>query len=420
MMTIAEKILARASGQTSVKPGDYVTANIDVAMMPSNLRSAVRKFAEAGISGASLTLWDPEKVVAALDHGVPVANVHQAQAHKLTREIVKKLEVKYFYDILEGICHQVIHEKGHVRPGQLIVGADSHTTTYGALNVASTGIGISEMTYVLQTGELWFRIPETLKIKVKGKLPDYCFSKDIILYVAGKYGTDVAQYRSIEWTGSGIDAISMDGRFTIANMSVELGAKFGIFRADDKTRAYLKKHTDKEYEAVESDSEAVYAKTIVVDGPAMEPQVAFPHNVGNAKPAKVAGDIRIDQAQIGSCCNGRMEDLETAAQIIKGKKVHPDVRFYVAPASWEIYKEASAKGVFNTLVEAGAIICGPYCGFCTGYDAVLAPGDKCISATTRNFKGRMGSPEADIFLGTPATVTASAITGRITDPREVM
>jgi 3-isopropylmalate/(R)-2-methylmalate dehydratase large subunit len=420
MMTIAEKILARASGQASVSPGDYVTAKIDLAMMPSNFHFAVRKYEEAGITGAPFRLWDPEKVVAALDHGVPVATVQGAQAHKAGRESARKYGLKYFYDIREGICHQVIHEKGHVLPGQLIVGADSHTTTYGALNVASTGIGISEMTYVLQTGELWFRVPDTLRIEVTGRLPDYCFSKDIILYVAGKYGTDVAQYRAIEWTGTGIEAISMDGRFTMANMSVELGAKFGIFRFDDKTEEYLKKHTNKKYQPVESDPGAAYCETIVVDGSAMEPQVAYPHNVGNVRPAGEAGDVRIDQAQIGSCCNGRMEDLEVAARIIKGKKVHPDVRFYVAPASWEIYKEASAKGIFNTLVEAGALVCGPYCGFCTGYDAVLAPGDQCISATTRNFKGRMGSPDAGIFLGTPATVTASAITGKITDPREVM
>ncbi|MFH1646700.1 MAG: 3-isopropylmalate dehydratase large subunit [Chloroflexota bacterium] len=420
MMTIAEKILARASGQTRVQPGDYVTAKLDLAMMPSNLNGAVRKFAEAGIKGASLKLWDPEKVVAALDHGVPVAAVHGAQQHKMTRESAAKLEVKYFYDIFQGICHQVIHEKGHVRPGMLIVGADSHTTTYGALNVASTGIGISEMTYVLQTGELWFRVPETLKIEVTDQLPEYCYSKDIILYVAGKYGTDVAQYKSIEWVGSAIDNISLDGRFTMANMSVELGAKFGIFRADDKTIEYVKKRTDKEFEPVESDPDAVYAETYVVDGSALEPQVALPHNVGNVRPAKEAGDIKIDQAQIGSCCNGRLEDLETAARMINGKKVHPGVRFYVAPASWEIYKEASDKGIFSTLVEAGALIGGPYCGFCTGYEAVLAAGDKCISATTRNFKGRMGSPDAGIFLGSPATVTASAITGRITDPREVM
>jgi 3-isopropylmalate/(R)-2-methylmalate dehydratase large subunit len=420
MMTIAEKILARASGQSSVKPGDYVTANIDVAMMSSNISAAVRKYEEAGITAVPQKIWDPEKVVAALDHCVPVSIIRDAETHRTGRENAEKLGVKYFYDIREGICHQVIHEKGHVSPGMLIVGSDSHTTTYGALNAAATGIGISEMTYVLQTGELWFRVPDTIKIEVTGKLPEYCRSKDIILYVAGKWGTDVAQYRSLEWTGTAVDAISMDGRFTMANMSVELGAKFGIFKVDDKTIEYLKKHTDKPFEMVEPDPDAQYAETYVGDGSAMEPQVALPHNVGNVKPAKEAGDITIDQAQIGSCSNGRLEDLETAAKMIKGKKVHPKVRFYVAPASLEIYKEASRNGIFETLVEAGALITGPYCGFCTGYNAILAPGERCLSATTRNFKGRMGSPEADIFLGSPTTVTASAITGRITDPREVM
>lgn len=420
MMTIAEKILARASGQSSVRPGDYVTADIDVAMMPSNISLAVKKFTEAGITAVPQKIWDPEKVVAALDHRVPVSSIGDAEAHRAGRKNAEKLGIKYFYDVKEGICHQVIHEKGHVSPGMLIVGADSHTTTYGALNVAATGIGISEMTYVLQTGELWFRVPDTIKIEVTGTLPEYCRSKDIILYVAGKWGTDVAQYRSLEWTGKAIDSISMDGRFTMANMSVELGAKFGIFKVDDRTTEYLKKHTDKPFETVEPDRGAVYAETYVVDGSAMEPQVAHPHNVGNVKSARESNDITIDQAQIGSCCNGRMEDLETAAKMLKGKKVHPKVRFYIAPASWDIYKEASKNGIFETLVEAGALITGPYCGFCTGYNAVLAPGERCISATTRNFKGRMGSPEAEIFLGSPTTVTASAITGKITDPREVM
>jgi 3-isopropylmalate/(R)-2-methylmalate dehydratase large subunit len=411
MMTIAEKILARASGQSSVQSGDYVSARIDLAMMPSNLNYAVRRFNELGIEGASLKVWDPEKVVAAFDHGVPVAALHEAEAFRTTTQNAAKAGIKYYYGLFDGICHQVIHEKGHIRPGMLIVGADSHTTTYGALNVASTGIGISDMTYVLETGELWFRVPETIKIEVTGKLPEYCWSKDIILYVAGKYGTDIAQYKSIEWTGTGVDNISLDGRFTMANMSVELGAKFGIFCFDDKTREYLKKHTDKPLEPVEADPGAAYDQTIVVDGANLEPQIAQPHNVGN---------VKLAQAQIGSCCNGRLEDLEVAARLIKGKKVAPGMRFYVAPASWEIYKEASERGIFTTLVEAGALIGTPYCGFCTGYDAVLAAGEKCISATTRNFRGRMGSPDAGIFLGSPATVTASAITGRITDPREVM
>jgi len=419
-MTIAEKILARASGQSKVSPNDYVTAKIDLAMMPSNLQGALRKFIDAGMNEELMKIWDPEKVVAALDHGVPVTTVSGAERHKLTRECAKKLKVKYFYDVLYGICHQIIHEKGHIIPGQLIVGADSHTTTYGALNVASTGIGLSEMTYVLQTGELWFRIPETIRFEITGKLPSLVYSKDVILYIAGKYGTDIAQYKSIEWVGTAIDDMSMDGRFTMANMSVELGAKFGIFKADQKTIEYVKKRTNKEFEPVESDPDAVYAESYIIDGSAMEPQVALPHNVGNVKNAKEVKDIKIDQAQIGSCCNGRIEDLEIAAKMINGKKVHPGVRFLVAPASWEIYKEASDKGIFSTLVEAGAMIGEPYCGFCTGYAGVLAAGERCISATTRNFKGRMGSPDAEIYLASPATVTASAIKGMIVDPREVV
>lgn len=419
-MTLAEKILARASGQSKVSPNDYVTAKIDLAMMPSNLQGALRKFVDAGMNEELMKIWDPEKVVAALDHGVPVTTVSGAERHKLTRESAKKLKVKYFYDVLYGICHQIIHEKGHIIPGQLIVGADSHTTTYGALNVASTGIGLSEMTYVLQTGELWFRIPETIRFEIIGKLPSLVYSKDVILYIAGKYGTDIAQYKSIEWVGTAIDDMSMDGRFTMANMSVELGAKFGIFKADQKTTEYVKKRTNKEFEPVESDPDAVYAESYIINGSAMEPQVALPHNVGNVKNAKEVKDIKIDQAQIGSCCNGRIGDLEIAAKMINGKKVHPGVRFLVAPASWEIYKEASDKGIFSTLVEAGAMIGEPYCGFCTGYAGVLAAGERCISATTRNFKGRMGSPDAEIYLASPATVTASAIKGMIVDPREVV
>jgi 3-isopropylmalate/(R)-2-methylmalate dehydratase large subunit len=420
-MTTAEKILARASGLSKVSTNDYVTAKIDVAMMPSNVQGALEKLVDAGISQKLLKIWDAEKVVAAYDHGVPVTSVSSAERHKGAREAAKKLKVKHFYDLYYGICHQVIHEKGHIRPGQLVVGADSHTTTYGALNAASTGIGISEMAYVLQTGELWFRVPETIKFEVRGNLPYLVLSKDLILFIAGKYGTDVAQYKAIEWVGTTIDEMSMDGRFTMANMSVELGAKFGIFKADEKTIEYfINKGIENKFESVESDTDAVYADNYVIDGSAMEPQVALPHSVGNVKNAREVNDIKIDQAQIGSCCNGRIEDLKIAATIIKGKKVHPGVRFLIAPASWEIYKEASDKGIFSTLVEAGAMIGEPYCGFCTGYTGVLAAGERCISATPRNFKGRMGSPDAEIYLASPATVTASAITGKISDPREVI
>jgi 3-isopropylmalate/(R)-2-methylmalate dehydratase large subunit len=420
MMTIAEKILARASGRSKVSPNDFIVAKADLAMMPGGLPGVIRILKRAGIEEKYFKLWDPEKVVISLDHGVPATTAASAEGHARAREAAKKYGMKYYYDVYAGICHQVIHEKGHIVPGMLILGQDSHTTTYGALNVAATGIGISEMAYVLMTGELWLRVPETIKIEITGQLPPYVYSKDIILEVGGKYGTDVAQYKAIEWTGSAIDGISLDGRFTMGNMSVELGAKFGIFKADKKTIDYVKARTKKKFKLVEADPDAVYSQTIVINGSKLDPKVALPHNVGNTTNARDAKNIKIDQAQIGCCCNGRMEDLETAAAIIKGKKVAPGVRFYISPASWEIYKEAINKGIMSTLLEAGAMIMEPYCGICTGYSGNLAAGEKCISATTRNFKGRMGSPQADIFLGSPATVAASAITGRITDPREVI
>jgi 3-isopropylmalate/(R)-2-methylmalate dehydratase large subunit len=421
MMTIAEKILARASGSRSTTPGDYVMVKIDLAMVPEMPgMSLVRILGKAGIKIESLRAWDPEKVVVVIDHNVPPCTPEIAESHKQLREIVDTLGIKYYYDVLPGVCHQIVHEKGHVRPGELIVGLDSHTTTYGALNAASTGMGYSDMAFAIQTGELWFMVPETIKIEITGRLPEFVYSKDIILYVAGRYSTEVAQYKAIEWTGSVVDEMSMDGRFTMSNMSVELGAKFGLFRADQKTIDYVKARTDKEFKPVEADPDAVYAETYLVNGSVLEPQVALPHNVGNVRPVSEIGDVTIDQAVVASCCNGRIEDLEIAARMLKGKRVHPKVRFYAAPASWEIYKEAMDKGVLRTLIDAGVMIGNPSCGFCAGLQGALASGERCIAATPRNFKGRMGSKDAEIFLASPATVTASAIKGRITDPREVM
>jgi 3-isopropylmalate/(R)-2-methylmalate dehydratase large subunit len=418
-MTIAEKILARASGRNSVAPGNYVTAKIDRAMMPDAFRLIRPVLKEAGISEDEFKLWDPERVIIVSDHRVPAFDINSARAQKMARELARKLGVKHFYDVFAGICHQIMVEKGHVLPGQLIVGADSHTTTYGALNAASTGIGASEMAYVLGTGELWFMVPETIKFDIQGKLPPMVTSKDVILHIAGKYSTEVAQYKAIEWSGSAVDAMSMDARLTMGNMSVELGAKFGIFRADEKTIAYLKGRTDKPIEPVDPDPDAVYAQTHVIDASALEPQVALPHNVGNVKPVSEAGNIVIDQAVIASCCHGRIEDLETAARIVKGKKIPKSVRFFVAPASWEQYKEALDKGIIGTLVDAGVLVGNPSCGLCTGYQGVLAEGESCVAATPRNFKGRMGSPDARIYLASAATVAASALKGKIVDPREV-
>lgn len=418
-MTIVEKILARASGREKVSPGEYVTAKIDAAMMPENFRLLRAILKQAGVSEEEFKLWDPERLVVSLDHWVPPAELATAENQKLTRELAKKFGVKYFYDVFAGVCHQVMVEKGHARPGELVVGADSHTTTYGALNAASTGIGASEMAYVLQTGELWFRVPETIKFEIEGKLADSVYSKDVLLYVAGKYGTEIAQYKAVEWTGPVIDQMSLDGRLTMGNMSVEIGAKFGIFRADQKTIDFVKARTDKPFKPVESDPDAVYEKIYPVAGSEIEPQVALPHNVGNVVKASEVKETKIDQAVIASCCHGRMEDLEIAVKMLEGKKVYPGVRFYVAPASWEVYREALKRGIFSKLVDSGVLIGNPSCGLCTGFQGVLAAGEKCIAATPRNFKGRMGSPEAEIYLASPATVAASAIMGKIVDPREV-
>ncbi len=419
-MTIIEKILAKASGESHVSPNTYVTAQIDAAMMPENFRLLISILEKAGIREENFKIWDPEKFVVILDHRVPPYSVDIAENQKLSREFAKRLKVKYFYDVCAGVCHQVMVEKGHALPGSLIVGADSHTTTYGALNAAATGIGASEMAYVIQTGKLWFRVPETIKFEIEGRLPDLVTSKDIILYIAGKYGTDVAQYKAIEWTGSAVDALSIDSRLTMGNMSVELGAKFGLFEVDEKTIEYLKARTEKPFDPVESDPDAKYAESYTIEGSNIEPQVALPHTVGNVKRVSEIKGVKIDQAVIASCCHGRIDDLEIAARMLKGKKVHPDVRFYAAAASWDVYREALDKGILGALIESGVMIGNPSCGFCTGFQGVLAEGEKCIAATPRNFKGRMGSPKSEIFLASPATVTASAIRGEIVDPREVM
>ncbi len=418
-MTIAEKILARASGRTRVEPGNYVTARIDMAMMPDAFRLIRQVLKQAGIPEEEFKLWDPDRVVIVTDHRVPAYDVTTSRMQKAARDLARKLGVKHFYDIFAGVCHQVMVEKGHVLPGQLIVGADSHTTTYGALNAASTGIGASEMAYVLGTGELWFMVPETIKVERAGHLPPMVTSKDVILFIAGKYSTEVAQYKAIEWTGTAVDEMGLDARLTMGNMSVELGAKFGLFKADAKTMAYLRSRTDQSIEPVDPDPDAVYSQTFTIDASKLEPQVALPHNVGNVKSVSEAGEITIDQAVIASCCHGRIEDLETAARIVKGKKIPRSVRFFVAPASWEQYKEALDKGIIATLVDAGVLVGNPSCGLCTGYQGVLAEGESCVAATPRNFKGRMGSPDAKIYLASAATVAASALQGKIVDPREV-
>ena len=414
-MTMAEKVMARASSKDSVRPGEYVTARIDHVMVHYTFARTYQILKDAGID----KVWDPQRITVLLDHYVPPPSIANAEAYKLVREGVKKLGIIHWYDMTGGICHQLMPEKGHVLPGRLILGTDSHTTTYGAFGAAGAGIGFSEMAYVLATGELWMRVPPSIRFVLKGELPPRVMSKDLILHIAGAYTTEVAQYKAVEFVGEAARKLSIPSRMTMSNMGVEIGAKFAFFEADDKTVDFLKGRAREEATPFRADGDAVYERSYEVDVSGLEPQVAFPHDVGNVRPISQVGDIEVNQAFLGSCTNGRLEDLEVAAGILKGKRVHPDVRLLVFPASYEIYLEAMRKGILETLILAGAVVCNPNCGPCLGgHMGLLASGERCISASNRNFKGRMGSPEAEVYLGSPATVAASAIAGRIVDPRK--
>ncbi len=421
-MTIAEKILARHSGQKEVRAGDYVTAKIDEVSAGEGFFAIDEDMEAAGIEGGLGRIWDKDRVVVIIDHSAPAMdkNVREAQKHVNIRKLVKKLGLPHFYDVKPGIGHQVIMDEGFILPGTLVLAADSHTTIYGALNCAGTGIGETEMAWVLHYGEMWFQVPPTIKIMVSGQLPETVMAKDVFLHVSGIYGTEVAQYKSIEWTGSAIESLSLDGRMCICNQAVELGAKFSFMVVDQKTMDFVGPRARREFEPVIPDPDASYETVYTIDAAQLQPLVAQPHSMEIVNPANHYRDVIINQAIVGGCANGRLEDIAWAARILKGKKVHQEVRCIVGPASWVVYKEAMRAGYLETLIDAGVTVCHPHCGPCTGVMGAMAPGEVCITATSRNFKGRMGSPEANIYLASPATVAASAITGHITDPREVL
>jgi len=418
-LTMAEKILARASGRESVRPDDFVTANLDIVM--GHDRSFWAAYM-AMIDNNSKNVWDPDKIVVINDHAVPAPIIRAAGAHKDIRGWVKAQKITNFYDCGVGICHQVLPEKGHALPGRLIVGGDSHTTTYGALGAASCGIGISDLAYSMAKGSLWFKVPETIKFNLIGALPEGVSAKDIILKIAGLYTAEVAQYRAVEFVGPAASALNIDGRMTISNMGVEIGAKFAFFEADEKTLAYLKERTSEPVEPFGPDPDAQYAKVYELDVSSLEPQIACPHNVDNVKSvSEIDNDVRVNQAFIGSCTNARMEDLNRAAAILKGKTVHSDTRLLVIPASRDILLKSMDSGAIQTFLEAGAMLGATNCGPCGGgHMGVLAPSETAISSTNRNFKGRMGSPESFVYLGSPETVAASAIEGKIADPRKYL
>ena len=415
--TISEKILAKASGNKDVCAGDFVDAEIDLAMSHDNTFLVSTIFNEIGVKN----VWNPYKIVIVLDHRTPANTIKTAENHKHIRKFVKKQNITHFFDVGEGVCHQVLPEKGFVSPGMLIVGSDSHTTTYGAVGAFGTGIGATDMAAVWITGKLWFKVPETLRFNVSGKLSRYVSAKDVILHIIGKIGADGATYKACEFYGNVIENMSIDGRLCVSNQAMEMGTKAAIIPPDKKTVDYVTSKTNVKFNVVSSDEDATYEKTYDFDVSDIEPQIACPDKVDNVKPVSDIVGTEIHQAVLGSCTNGRLDDLAVAAEILKGKTISKNVRMIVVPASRLIYLAAVEHGYIQTFVNAGATVVNPGCGPCLGlHQGVLAEGECAISSTNRNFKGRMGSPEAQIYLGSPATVAASALKGKITDLRDVI
>jgi 3-isopropylmalate/(R)-2-methylmalate dehydratase large subunit len=418
-MNITEKILAKASGKKAVHPGEIVDANVDMVMIHDLTGPlAVEAFKKIGIQ----KVWNNKKVVVILDHQVPAESVKAAELHKTMRQFAKDQNLQ-IYDVGKGgICHQVMPEKGHVTPGAVIVGADSHTCTYGAFGAFATGIGSTEAAAVMATGKIWFKVPPAIKVNVKGSFQKYVTPKDLILAVIGKMGVDGAIYKAAEFTGPTIKKMSIAGRMTLCNMAVEMGAKNGIIEPDETTRKFLEGRvkTLPDFEGLKSDKDATYESTVEFDVSKMEPQVACPSSVDNVKPISEVGNVPIEQAFIGSCTNGRIEDLRLAADVMKGKRVKDGVRALVIPASQEVWKQADQEGLLLIFTDAGAIVCGSACGPCLGgHIGLLAAGESCVSTSNRNFIGRMGSTQASVYLASPATVAASAVTGKLTDPTKL-
>ncbi len=416
-MTVSEKILARASGRDEVSAGEVVKAWVDLAMMPD--LTAILAFRAMKEMGRE-RVWDGDKVVVVLDHVAPASTLMAATVHRDIRRFAREQGLRYLYDVDSGVCHQVLPERGHVKPGMLIIGADSHTCTHGAFGAFATGVGSTDMGAVLATGKTWLRVPETIRVSVEGALPDLVAPKDVILRVVGEIGADGATYNALEFAGGTVREMGVSGRMTLCNMAIEMGGKTGIVEPDEKTLEYLKGRTDGAFDPVRADPDAEYKRVLELDVGDLEPQIACPHKVDNVKPIGAVAGKGIDQAFIGSCTNGRLDDLRTARSLLKGRKVHPDVRLLVVPASRGVYLDALEEGIIQDLVEAGATVSNPSCGACFGgHIGLLAPGEVGLTTSNRNFRGRQGSPEAEVYLSSPAVAAASALTGVITDPREM-
>ena len=416
-MTFAQKVLAEKSGNAFVEVGQIVTVRPDHLLTHDNTAAIIGKI-ESELD--EFGVIDPNLPIIVLDHVIPAAAEKNAIGHKKIRDFVKKHRLNHFFDIGEGICHQIVYERGFALPGRIILGSDSHTCSYGAVGVFSTGIDRTEAAALILTGKTWLKVPPTIKITLKGKLQQSVSAKDLVLDIIGDIGADGANYCALEFHGD-IQYLAMDQRFTISNMGVEMGAKIAVFPVDTITEAFLKNHGVSRdlFHSVWSDSDASYLRELEYDLNRIEPVVALPHTVDNVVKVKECKGVDIDQCLIGTCTNGRLSDFREAARILKGNKISPNIRLLLLPASRAILRRAMREGLIDILVESGGVLLPPGCGPCLGaHQGALAPGEKCLSTANRNFRGRMGCKEAEIYLASPATVAASAITGKITDPRK--
>ena len=416
-MTMTQKILAAHAGLESVTAGQLIEADLDL-VLGNDITSpvAIHEIEKMKVEG----VFHKDKIALVMDHFVPNKDIKSAEHCKCVREFACKNEITNYFDVGQmGIEHALLPEQGLTVAGDVIIGADSHTCTYGALGAFSTGVGSADMAAGMATGKAWFKVPSAIRVTVTGKLNRYVSGKDLILHLIGMIGVDGALYQSLEFTGDGIASLSMDDRFTIANMAIEAGAKNGIFPVDALAESYIKEHSRRPYKIYEADADAEYEREITIDLSTLKSTVSFPHLPENTKTVDEAGDIKIDQVVIGSCTNGRLDDLRCAAEILKGKKVAKGVRVIVIPATQQIYLDAMEEGLIRTFIEAGAIVSTPTCGPCLGgYMGILAQGERCVSTTNRNFVGRMGHVDSEIYLASPAVAAASAVKGRLAGPDE--
>jgi len=414
--TFSEKILSLKAGY-EVTAGEVITVSPDYILSHDNAAAIIQEFNKLGVKQVK----NPQKIVIILDHVVPASTEKYAQNHKIIREFVASQEIQNFFDINCGICHQVFSEKGFALPGKLILGSDSHTTSYGAFGAFAAGIGRSEVASLWATDEIWLRVPETIKIEIEGKLPPGVYPKDVILKIIGEQGADRANYKAVEFAGETAENFSLSSGLTMANMAAEMGVKNGYFIPNEETLDYLKERKRDEFQVITSDRDAKFEDIIQVDASSVEPQVACPHAVDNVKPVSEVAGMKFHQALIGTCTNGRLEDLKVASRILKGQMIHPSVRVLIIPASQEIYLLALKEGLIEVFSEAGCVVLNPGCGPCLGaHQGILAPGEVALSTANRNFRGRMGSRDSEIYLASPATVAASSIKGEITDPRKFL